>query len=44
MGFGLKEVIKKAKDQKEYDGPKRQIAEMDEIHRRDFDQVTNENY
>lgn len=29
MGFGLRNVIKRAKDQKEYEGPKKEIAEMD---------------
>ena len=37
MGFGLRNVIKKAKDQKEYEGPKKEIAEMDLIHQRDFE-------
>lgn len=44
MGFGMKKIIKRAKDQKELEGPIRQIQEMDTIHRRDFDQITNENY
>ena len=37
MGFGLQKVIKRAKDQKEYEGPKKEIAEMDQIHQRDFE-------
>ena len=44
MGFGMKKVIKRAKDQREQEGPIKEIQEMDSIHRQDFDHITNENY